>query len=104
MLTDGSPATSGCLRRALHLCSQDEEHSSLPLAPLIARLQLGTPLSGAQLATLWPDAAREAARGGGLSDELVLRVREAVSRGGVEPALRRELCQFLLGASYVHDS
>ena len=93
---------------SLHVCTQDEEHSSLPLPPLIphthARLQRSAPLTGAQWAALWPDAAREAADGGGLSDEQVLRVRQAVSRGGVEPALRRELWKFLLGACLWNES
>ena len=45
-----------------------------------ARLQRGSPLTGAQWAALWSDAAREAA-GSDLSDEQV------------EPALCRELWQ-----------
>ena len=56
------------------VCAQDEEqHSSLPLAPL----------------TRWPDAARKADGHDYLSDEQMLRrVRQAVSRNGVEPALQ----------------
>ena len=56
------------------VCAQDEEqHSSLPLAPLI----------------LWPDAARWAAGGDDLNAEQKLRrVQQAVLRAGVEPALQ----------------
>lgn len=95
----------------------DEECSSLPLAPLVphthARLQRGTPLSAAQWAALWPAAAPEqlvrlsddgdGGGGGGLSEEQVLRVRQTVSRGGVESGLRRELWKFLLGVCLWHE-
>lgn len=77
-----------------------------------ARLQRGTPLSAAQWAALWPAAAPEqlvrlsddgGGGGGGLSEEQVLRVRQTVSRGGVENGLRRELWKFLLGVCLWHE-
>ena len=65
---------------ALRLLQDEEQHCSLPLAPL----------------TRWPDAARKADGHDEIrSDEqLLLPVRQTVSRGGVKPALQGPFQRF----------